>query len=111
MRTVRMEKMPVCDLCKKAVATFDAPTRSGPWAYMCPTCFDSQGAPDIGSHLLLAEKHVVSEDVVDGEGEYDGDDYVITCPTCSEERLVEPDADYIFTCEGCGQRVQVPSLF
>lgn len=34
-----------CDICRRAIAAqfYDARTRSGPWAILCPTCFKQHG--------------------------------------------------------------------
>ena len=34
-----------CDICSKPLkgTHFDAKTRDGPWAYMCPECFAKHG--------------------------------------------------------------------
>ena len=34
----------------------------------------------------------------------------VECPHCGCERLVEPDANYVVTCEGCEKRYRVASL-
>ena len=36
-----------------------------------------------------------------------GEDRVVGCPNCEQDRTMETDANYIFTCEGCGQQVRV----
>lgn len=34
---------PACDVCGNDIAHFDAKTRQGPWAYLCPRCFGTRG--------------------------------------------------------------------
>jgi len=36
------DRIPPCDFCAKPAAV-DGKTRSGPWAYMCPSHFKAQG--------------------------------------------------------------------
>jgi ribosomal protein S27E len=33
----------------------------------------------------------------------------ITCPDCGEVKNVEPDATYTYMCEGCYEKVKVPT--
>ena len=33
----------------------------------------------------------------------------IECPICGMTKWVEPDATYIYKCEGCGEDIQVPT--
>lgn len=50
-------------------------------------------------------KRYQSEDefiVAEHEGMWDAD-----CPECGCGATVEPDADYVYTCEGCGVQVKV----
>jgi hypothetical protein len=37
-----------CDVCHAARAICDAPTRPGPWGYLCLDCFTRIGVPGIG---------------------------------------------------------------
>ena len=56
-RQVTLEVIPLCDVCKTFPAVADAPTKHGPWAYLCTTHyrnFASQGAPALGSRLIAA---------------------------------------------------------
>lgn len=34
----------------------------------------------------------------------------IKCPYCGTEKAVEPDANYIATCDGCGHKYRVISM-
>jgi len=44
---VKMQTLPDCDFCGKT-AGYDAKTVMGPWAYMCQSCFDLNGAGSLG---------------------------------------------------------------
>ena len=37
-----------CDLCKTGKAVCDAPTRHGPWGYLCESCFARHGRAGVG---------------------------------------------------------------
>lgn len=40
MKTLKWEQIPKCDLCGATEAiAYDAPTKIGPWAHMCPECY------------------------------------------------------------------------
>lgn len=47
MKKVEVAQFPMCQICTKATAMYDGPTKMGPWAYMCPDCMDSHGVGDI----------------------------------------------------------------
>ena len=57
---VAMSRLPACDLCG-ALASWDAPMRKGPWAYMCTPCHDRHAlypgktGIGIGQRLVEAE--------------------------------------------------------
>lgn len=118
MKTILVDEIRTCDLCgKKGEEYYDAPTSSGAWANMCPNCFKEQGSK-IGTHFKLRDRENIVKKLGDtGDTIIKGkelsnladDDREIGCPNCGEVRMVEPDADYIFKCEGCGSKVQVPS--
>ena len=116
MKTVYMQELPNCDFCGN-MAEYDAPSRSGSWANMCRACFLTQtaaGLPSgsIGNKLKQRtpapakegrpvtgnELSSIEEQVMDGDRE-------IGCPACSVGQSVEPDAEYTYTCEGCGVTV------
>jgi hypothetical protein len=53
--TSRVAKLPKCALCD-ALASFDAKTRSGPWAYLCDEHFEQHGyglGHGLGQRLVL----------------------------------------------------------
>ena len=125
IKYVSESECPKCDLCKVNPAAFDAPMGVGmPWAYQCMDCASPEVAryADKGGTVYKIREPVAPKadstavqgiepaytDVDYWAGAFDGDRH-IECPSCGEERSVEPDADYKYTCEGCGTRVQVPA--
>ena len=65
MRKVERSKFPVCDICKKETAMYDAPTMYGPWANMCSDDFASHagaGADSLGYQFVLPGENKRSED-------------------------------------------------
>jgi len=117
MEEVLMQKIPMCDFCKTTLAKYDAPTaHNGSFAYMCENCAHihstktrlelgkslkqrTSAEPNLEGPIYQAiEKSSIEERLL-------GDRFV-ACPQCGEERFVEPDADYVYTCEGCGVRVR-----
>lgn len=55
-KEVKVRELPQCDLCG-AEAHYDAKTRQGPWAYLCPECFGEYGVglgTGLGQELVLA---------------------------------------------------------
>ncbi len=119
MKTKKIETLPSCNFCKND-AVYDAPTVHGSkWAYMCKDCMCVHG----GANALVVgfkfEQRTPAEPKKDSEilmGE-DGDleeamfgDRYVTCPECGDERHVEPDAGYVYTCDGCGSKVKCPQL-
>jgi len=56
-RTVTMDRLPICDLCDFALATFDTPVKiEGArivWAYVCDACYQDWGVKtDVGFRLM-----------------------------------------------------------
>lgn len=115
-----VDTLPKCDFCE-ADAAYDAPTLSGSWANMCFKCAkDKGGNVAIGTHFqkrVPTNKKPVKETILGIESsdpEYWEDVLMdvmnreIECPTCGEIKEVEPDATYLYTCDGCGQNIQVP---
>lgn len=41
--SVRVQKLPACDLCAGGPAAVDGRTQAGPWANMCPACYVGVG--------------------------------------------------------------------
>ena len=52
MKTIVMDPLPQCDICGKCEAAYDAPSRQGPWSYMCSRCYVFHAWPGIGTHLV-----------------------------------------------------------
>ena len=121
MRTIHFATLPKCDICQKNKAAYDAPTEHGSWAYMCEDCYKisaNENLKHLGSKLeqrTLAKPkkddtiHLGVEESTMQEIVMDGDRYV-ACPECGTSKHVEPDASYIFTCEGCGIKVRCQSI-
>jgi hypothetical protein len=123
MKQVKMQKIPKCDFCDQP-AKYDAPTIGGPWANMCPVHYKKNGHPHssgLGSILIQAPKQQPKQDkVVVGIEDtsietleavmMDSQNREIECPECGSGKDVEPDANYIYTCE-CGVKVQVPTPY
>lgn len=122
MKEVQVTKLPDCDLCKrKQVAEYDSPTTIGPWANMCPECFELHGMGTLGTKRVLKviQKSDTPGKTVQGTEDdslehmeavvMSNEDRIITCPECGMERQVEPDASYTYKCE-CGVQVQVPDF-
>jgi len=67
---VRMRELPKCDFCREEgseeTARYDAKTRMGPWAYMCPEHFDMYTdrrlGTGVGQYLLLHEEELPNFD-------------------------------------------------
>lgn len=114
MKTVKLAKMPKCDICGKYEAKVDGPTRDGPWAFMCGGCYEKIGIPGLGSWLEQAKpvpkgvgKEVAKAQLVSGVKDVMFDSVAeVECPHCGEIRRVEPDVNYTFTCEGCGEKLK-----
>ena len=118
MGNVYVEKLPKCDCCEE-LAVGDMPTKAGPWANLCKTHARIFGidkwqkigtifkvrkrvAPKGGDVRIGIERSTAETIVTDGVR-------YIGCPSCGEDRLVEPDARYTYDCEGCGAKVKVPA--
>ena len=117
MKVIHRQTLPQCDFCNRP-AKYDAPTVNGPWANMCEGCSKTRGGNmAIGSRFeqrTPAEPKNDSEIKmavdISGEEEMYLGDREVECPECSTTRRVEPDAGYVFTCEGCGQRCRCPQI-
>ncbi len=114
MREKVVHELPKCSFCGEP-AIYDAPQVDGqPWANFCEACKDRQ-KPYLaaGTKFKLVPKPESKERKILGTEASSIDEQVmgdreIECPTCQTLRLVEPDADYTFECEGCGVQVECP---
>ena len=43
IKSVELEGPRWCDVCAAQHAVVDAPTKMGPWAYLCPSCYEYFG--------------------------------------------------------------------
>ena len=64
-QTAYLPKLPKCDLCDKT-AEYDARTQSGPWAYLCPDHWSSEGNGQLGTGY--GQKLISREDPPCGKG-------------------------------------------
>ena len=112
MKTKAVASVPKCDFCGKE-ATYDAPTKHGPWANMCEACYKVNRRPNLGIGTRFKKRTPTNDNnikspkkaeilssleelAIDGMME-------CACPSCGEHRNLEPDFSGEFTCEGCGQ--------
>jgi len=115
MRTIEKDTLPQCDFCERD-AEYDAPTKDGPWAYMCEHHFRvhaSANAPALGTKLVKRTLKVVQtpEKIKSVMVPMTLDDIAeVSCPYCGTSRTVEPDANYTVTCEGCGHKYKIYSM-
>ena len=126
MKTKLVNELPKCDFPHPddRDAIYDAPTRSGSWAYMCEDCAKSmsnEASLNIGFKFELREKVQADVEIPKArvwaiEPGLDDLDYWENsmmegirepeCPTCGEVRRMEPDATQ-FTCSGCGTKCRM----
>ena len=117
--TAKVKELPRCDFCKMdevdKLALYDGRTKAGSWANMCQEHFRQHG---IGLGLGRGQKLEAqpkldakkTEEIPTVEVPMGLDDTCeVECPHCGETRTVEPDANYIVTCEGCGNKYKVVS--
>ena len=111
METVQMDELPKCQFCDEQ-AQYDSKTVLGPWAYLCEKHQREYGC----SPTTKLEKRVKiaykTDKVPFVEVPLTLDSVAtVHCPHCNEPRRVEPDADYLVTCESCGNRFKlVPQI-
>jgi len=124
MKTTYLATIPQCDICHNHLAVCDAPTKSGPWAYMCSACRTTHigpGGQHIGFALVRKEPPTVS-----GTGQtvagiepaltpeyleslmFETCDREVECPVCGGSRTLEID-ETCFECE-CGAHVTCSPL-
>lgn len=96
-------------------AKYDGRTEAGPWANMCQEHFDEHGVGlGLGRGQMLEVQPKINAartdkiPVVVIPLSLD-DDCEVACPHCGETRTVEPDANYVVTCEGCDNKYRVVS--
>lgn len=112
---VRVATLPICNFDNKP-AKFDAPTRMGPWAHMCPECASEKGVnvESLGTEFVLGIAEPKGGDPVNGILDIDRSMttgfLMITCPECNDEKHLELDADGTYVCDGCGSTVNIPTL-
>lgn len=114
MKTKAVAKLPKCDFCGKD-AIYDVPTKQGPWGNLCEGCYKIHSGSEIGTKFQQREPKTHNTDnkvkaavIVSSLEDCVFDSIMeVECPECGEGRNVEPDADYTFECEGCGQKCKV----
>jgi len=107
LETVQMDELPKCQFCCDP-AGYDSKTVFGPWAYLCEKHLHQYGCPPT-TRLEKRVKIAYKTDKVPEVNVPLTLDSVVTvrCPHCNEPRRVEPDANYIATCESCGNRFRL----
>ena len=114
MKTKAVSVLPKCDICGKD-AEYDAPTTRGPWANLCQLHYQIHGVEGMGTKFKKRDpkddnknKKVVKAKILSSMEELCFDSVMeVECPSCGEGRSAEPDADYTFVCEGCGQKCKI----
>lgn len=114
MGIIRVAELPKCNFCNED-AKYDGPTKQGPWAHMCPEHNDEHGVSTIiGSEFVLGIAKPVGGEPVMGylqiERSMSEDMLIILCSECKYEKHLELDADGVYTCDGCGKSVKVPTI-
>lgn len=113
MKTKLVSVLPKCDICGSP-AVYDSPTKQGPWANMCETCYNRHKtgigtkfklripSDDNKDNKVLAAKLITSlEDMIfDPIVEW-------KCPSCGEINSLEPDASGVVVCDGCNQKMLI----
>lgn len=115
MTIIPVHELPACDFCGEP-AEYDDKTTWGPWANMCAKCQKTKGF-GIGSKRELIEKNKAVKTIKDFKtfppvvGVPLSLDSVVTvkCSWCKQKRRVETDANYLVTCEGCGNPYRLRS--
>jgi len=108
LETVQIDELPKCQFCCDP-AVYDSKTVFGPWAYLCEKHQRQYGClptTRLEKRVKIAYK---TDKVPEVNVPLTLDSVVVTvrCPHCNEPRRVEPDADYIATCESCGNRFRL----
>ena len=123
------DAIPACDLCRKNPGIYDGPCagHGSSWANICQTCFDLMEQTNKDYIKTVGGKRepvmrsiqnkvkdpnaiLVAKELTDMMDCLSGEDREVECPACGETRLVEPDADYTFKCEGCGAQVKCAAI-
>lgn len=116
MRKLRVEILPKCNFDCNEDAIHDAPTKQGPWAFMCPEHSVQHGkdVEHLGTEFVLGIAEPKGGPAVDGILDMDAslteDILIINCPECKDEKRLEFDADGTYVCDGCGSTVNIPSI-
>lgn len=118
----KQDSGPTCDICKQhgveppKPATYDAPIGGvgGPWAFVCED-HENLAAIRYGTSLAKPEADdpdaTPTDDIKRVSVPLTLDSVVeVKCPTCGLPRRVEPDANYVVTCDECGQEYQLHSM-
>lgn len=131
MKKKRVQELPPCDFANLSpvaetcslYAKYDAPTKSGSWAFMCEAHYKmhaAKGADALGCEFVVGIAKPKDSSILRGiepgledleywEEVLMNSERFIKCPNCSELKCLEPDAEGIYHCEGCGMRVQCPT--
>jgi len=126
LTTIHVTEFPDCDLCGKP-APYDVKTTMGPWGNLCENCFVRKGTktgskreiikkakaiktradfdtfPPIAVVPMKADKGVPDEILaIMGVDSMPDTIQTVKCPWCKQSKRVELDANYLVTCESCG---------
>jgi len=105
MRNKKVLTIPKCDFCSQ-LGEYDAPTKMGPWANMCKEHYYRYSVSDMGTHFVLKDQQPDQDITVKGINTFDGEDRIVQCPKCKDERWFEVDASGKYRCE-CGVMISI----
>lgn len=119
-KVAKVRELPNCDFCKmdgvETPAKYDGKTKAGSWANMCQEHFEEFGIGlGLGKGQMLEVQPKIDAGkkaeipVVEIPLSLWYDSCEVACPHCGETRTLEPDANYVVTCEGCGNKYRVIS--
>ena len=115
MKQTKMSTIPKCDLCGDD-ASYDAPSKQGPWGYFCINCYEEHAIIGQGTELVLkppqkpATGKFVKGRILTSMEDMMMDSVIeVECTNCGEVRNMEPDSSS-YQCE-CGCKVRYNPFF
>jgi ribosomal protein L37AE/L43A len=122
MKELFVKECPDCNFCGKE-ASYDVPlANSGRWAFVCGECLKKgEFSTYLGTKFIKRTpsnrnyKKPIALGIEEATVEYFEEAMTngcrtIACPSCNEPRTLEYDAHGKFKCDGCGQRVMIPTI-
>lgn len=112
----RVKVLPKCNFDCMEDARYDAPTKMGPWAHMCPEHAVEYGCNVelMGTEFILGIAEPRGGKAVNGildmNTSISEDILVIICPECKDEKRLELDAKGTYICGGCGLTINIPTI-